>query len=86
MSNQFQQFADAVSDITAMTDSALVQLQRIGQHISFQEGEQYLEAGQQASHVGFILSGAVREFFITREGKEYKYRNNKAPVEIKFPD
>lgn len=71
MQDSFKVYAEAMSAITEMTNDALVTLATIAQPRSLAEGELFLKAGTQATQVGFVITGTLREFFITREGKEY---------------
>lgn len=61
------QFCDALTDPSSLHDvTGLLQVRQL------EAGEQLLQAGEQAIHVGVLVSGLLREYFVNKEVERTK--------------
>lgn len=60
-----------VESISPITDEAWLAMRDLFSPITLVPEQYFVTTGEQATSVGLILSGVMREYFITQEGKEF---------------
>ncbi|MBV1922338.1 MAG: Crp/Fnr family transcriptional regulator [Pseudomonadales bacterium] len=71
MDTALLQLRQVIEQVTPLSDEAWQEMTRLFSPLSLDAEEYFISAGQQASSIAFVISGAMREYFITLEGKEY---------------
>lgn len=71
MKQYYSQVETALSPFGQLTPEALADLFALFTLRRFEEGDYLLEKGQHATLIAFMISGAMREFYCTKEGDEY---------------
>ena len=84
LADEYGALRQSLQRIAALPDVEFEFLRRHGESKSYAGGRALLEIGERPSHCWFLVSGFLRFFYVTKEGREY----NKAfsrPGEIVMP-
>lgn len=71
MNCELAQLRQVIEQLSPISDEAWQEMASLFTPLSLNAEQYFISAGQQASSIAFVTSGAMREYFITLEGKEY---------------
>ena len=71
MNTELLQLKQVIEQLSPISDEAWHEMASLFTPLSLNTEQHFISAGQQASSIAFVISGAMREYFITLEGKEY---------------
>jgi len=66
-----QRFKQVIEQLSPVKDDAWKEMKGLFQRKTLAPEQFFVASGELASSVAFVISGTLREFFITAEGKEY---------------
>ena len=71
MNAKLARLRQAIEQLSPLSDEAWQEMAGLFTPLSLNAEQYFVSAGQQASSIAFVIFGAMREYFITLEGKEY---------------
>jgi len=71
MDAELLQLKKVIEQLSPISDEAWQVMASLFSPLSLNTEQYFVRTGQQASSIAFVISGAMREYFITLDGKEY---------------